>query len=488
MQVSFSPDSQQVLVYERERQGTTDAPKLRDHLKVRAVPSGAIVREEKDVVLPARDAVAKVKAPGKDSVLAVNRPATVALVRPSDPGAKEVYLWNIAEQKAGERVPAELAAAPALAISDDGRRLAFVDPFALDAVRIWDAPSKRVLVTLATGMNLNWFKQNSLATAAGFSPDASLIALHGSFDGTAALLVFEIDTGNLMAKVPMQAYRSAWSPDGRWLATACDQFVQAELERGAVSEPGGPPVRLLVSEVVRPVTGLRTSESVTRLAFSPDGGELSINRTLLRTRKDDRRCGLVPPREEGAGAIRYASKDQRWRIEAWPGDADTKIFWLDQQTPKQRRIELKHPGFTDPPFFRAGKPMVARPFRFALSPDGKQLVSSLFVDYNKVIGIGNGEYDTSPAVFALESWDIEKQQRTAIWNADDPHEAFLSVEFCNGGACVLTASDRGVKLWDARTGAVLRRFPPVVQVFQNRSLSHTVGRGKLHMMVWAESF
>jgi WD40 repeat protein/tRNA A-37 threonylcarbamoyl transferase component Bud32 len=468
-QLVFSPDSQQVLLYEHEVSHLqAGPPQERDNLEVRAVPSGEIVRQEKGVAVPERDAVARVKAPDKDSVLAVNRPGTVALVRRSDPGAKEVYVWHIAEQKAGAGLPAVLAAGPAIAISDDGFRVAFVDPLALDSVRIWDVPGKRVIITLAAG--IMWGGRNPLSAAAGFSPDASMIALHGSFDGSAALLVFEIDTGNLIGKVMNQTQRSAWSADGRWIA----------------SVHGGKDLEL--SEVVHPVAGVRTWQGVTRLAFSPDGRELSVNRTLIQTRKDERRCGLAPPREEGDGAIRYAGKDQRWRIEAFPEDADTKILWLDQMTPKQRRIEFKHPGFTEPPFFRAGKSMVARPSRWTMSPTGKQLVSSFFVDYSRNEGIFIKDHDPLPAVFSLESWDVEKRQRTAIWNSEDPNEAFLSVDFCRDGALVLTASNRGVKLWDAHTGAVLRRFPPVVMVHQTSSFSARADRGKLHMMKWAESF
>ncbi len=382
-----------------------------------------------------------------------------------------------------------MTAAPTIAISDDGRRAAFADPIVRDSVRIWDVPRKRAIVTFAAGVA--WRQGfDPLTFAAGFSPDASLIALHGTVDAMPALVVYAVDTGNLVGTAPYAPGSSAWSPDGRWIVSYCSNARERDVEPGGVLKTvqGNVTAGLLFSEVIYPVPCVRTWESMQRLEFSPDGTTLSANRTLLQTHKDERGCGLMLPRDEGGGVIRYAGNDQRWRIEAFPEDADTKILRLDQMTPKRRRIELKHPGFTAPPFARNDKPAVARPSRYALSPNGKQLVVASYVDHFRT-GLLDAfkDPDPKPTEFALESWDVEKQERTAIWNSQNSREKFLAVEFCRGGEWVLTASDDGIKVWDAQTGKVLRRFPMPVPVYLQKSFSQRADRGKLHVMVCADA-
>ena len=199
-------------------------------------------------------------------------------------------------------LPGELGSTAHTLLSNDGKRLAFGDPLTSDNVRIWDMATNRA-ITLATGIGNN---SPPLHHAAGFSPDGSLIAVHGNYEGTAALLVFEIDTGLLVGKALNQPKTSAWSPDGRWIASLGRPLTYPEIQSDAVGHSAGAQGNvLLLSEVVHPVTGLRTREQVERMEFSQNGSQFSVNRTLYMTHKDERRCSLIPVAEEGGGLVRF---------------------------------------------------------------------------------------------------------------------------------------------------------------------------------------
>jgi WD40 repeat protein/tRNA A-37 threonylcarbamoyl transferase component Bud32 len=417
--VYFSPDSQHVFLHDFED---------RD---VRVVPGGESIRKEKAEPLPLVGQFPNIATPQKEIVIAVNAPKTFALLRPTDPaGARGTFLWDIAQKRIAATLPAEIGTSAHVALSNDGKRAAFGDPLAADAVRIWDLATNRA-ITLATGMGRN---SHPLYYAAGFSPDGSLIAVHGNYEGTAALLVFEIDTGIVIGKALNQPLTSAWSPDGRWIASL--------------------------------------------------GRPLTVNHTLLLSRKDERRCSLMPIADEGGGLIRFANKDQRWRIERRQQDADGFVFRLDQMAPRKRRIDLAHPGFTDAPFFVKGKTTVARPATFALSPNGKQLVALFFLDRREDHPRDAKELGDIQVEFSLESWNIEQGKRTAIWNADNPEERFASLDFALGGERVLTTSDQGVKVWDAATGKVLHGFESAVTPNHTATASGDRAKGQV-MYQWS---
>ncbi len=279
-----------------------------------------------------------------------------------------------------------------------------------------------------------------------------------------------------MGKALNTPIHSAWSPDGRWLASLGKPIKGQSLE--SPDQPALNPNRhaLLLSEVIHPVTGLRTHEKVERLEFSPDGSQLSVNRTLVQTRKDDRGCRLIPLADEGGGVIRYAGKDQRFRIERYQQDTGGFVFRVDLMAPRRERTYLKHPGFTEPPFFVQGKTTVPRPKAFALSPDGKQLVALFFLDRREdhpkdARNLGEIRY-----VNSLESWDVGRGQ-LAIWNVDSPEEHFASIDFILGGERVVTTSDQGVKVWDPKTGQVLQRFALARQPNVSWSSSGTREKG-----------
>ncbi|MCA1685486.1 MAG: hypothetical protein LC745_05775, partial [Planctomycetia bacterium] len=103
-------------------------------------------------------------------------------------------------------------------------------------------------------------------TALAFSPDGKEVAASGYHEVT----LWKADDGGLdrrLRGVAERVYEIAYSPDGKWLATASGDPGQFGAVTLWIAEPsgGGKPVRDL----------LETTDSVFAVAFSPDGKQLA---------------------------------------------------------------------------------------------------------------------------------------------------------------------------------------------------------------------
>ncbi|MFN4260815.1 MAG: protein kinase domain-containing protein [Gemmataceae bacterium] len=381
-------------------------------------------------------------------VRAVNAPVTFALLTRTEPGKfQETSLWDIREQKFTHTLPRTFEATTFMALSADGRLAAFNLSQVLDIVLVYDFEQGRIVATLPVGRHAIVMP---LRFAAGFSPDGSMFAAHGRIDGQPALVVFDINTGQLIGSAQNDPLVSAWSPDGRWIASWGTFLSTSALEVGATNRVTNQAFDhnvLLLSEVVRPVSGWLAREKTNNLQFSDDGTLLRTDRQPLRTFESPRMMSLEPVKNDPAPSIGFTS----WK------------FW---GTPT---IQLTHPGFRDEPFARKGKTTVARPTSIARHPNGKQLVAVFFLDRREDHPVNLRD---AKAEYSLELWDIEQKKQLAIWNTDST-EAFASVAFALGGDCVVTTSDRGVKQWDAKSGQVIRQYPLPIE--PNRSGSSAGG-------------
>lgn len=152
--------------------------------------------------------------------------------------------------------------------SPDGKRLA---SGSFDSTaRLWDAASGAPLATLADHdeavVGLAWSRDGRWLATGG---DDSTIRLRRASDGKAAR---RIDVGN-------HVYKLDFSPDSRWLANAGRARGAVGTLWHSLTGAGGEaePVRLWRVADGAPVLGLKATEDVMYLGFSPDGRWLATS-------------------------------------------------------------------------------------------------------------------------------------------------------------------------------------------------------------------
>ena len=102
-----------------------------------------------------------------------------------------------------------------LTLSSDGRRFAAISPSG--QVRIWDT---------TTLIETSSHKLESIVKSAALSPDGSQLAVSFEDDPTLSLLdTTSWEVGRSWSSSDSSGFLVAYSPDGRWIATATDQGV-----------------------------------------------------------------------------------------------------------------------------------------------------------------------------------------------------------------------------------------------------------------------
>jgi WD40 repeat protein/tRNA A-37 threonylcarbamoyl transferase component Bud32 len=444
--------------------GQTVRVRTQDKVKVYAIPSGEFMGEEEippDPPVPSSP-VAEYGYRGRSE----NGQWYVL-----EYGGKPTHtvLWDVREKMLTGMFPLWVNPTHPVVQTDDGRRVAFVDPYGVNAIKLWDWHEAR-MATLSAGLGENLLP---LTNAAGFSPDGTLLAVHGRWHGQDALLVYEVETGELIGTLRNHFSASAWSRDGRWLITAGNNVYPPGLASGRVL-PDVNNTYLSFSEVFYP-TPTYVAKPSDRVVFRADGKMLFAGGNLWHVDAGEQRITLRRSRMSGnQGVFHFAGADGMWLS---PDVTSTNILGnpeapmnmgnvpleLRQIAPGARTVALKHPGFTDPQLAEEGKRTVARPTLLAFHPDGKHAAVVYYIDHvplddaakpgQMTMTTGNVE-----GQWTLEYWDLDRAERVAIWNTDDYAEGIHTLVFSPDGNWLATRSKSAVCLWSTADGSRKQRF------------------------------
>lgn len=315
------------------------------------------------------------------------------------PDFNELKLWDLESGQLLHDLKGHKHGVRSLVFSRDGAHLfsASIDR----SIKVWDTKTGRAVQTLEG--------HGDAVTALALSGDDLLLA-SGGRDRTIRLwdLAGGKQIGSLLGHTEA-IFALAWHPDGTHLAS------------------GSADKALKVWHVA---SGLETlslrghNEAVVRVAFSPCGKRLvsgSPDRILLWDASV--RADVLRLRKQfGVFALAYSGDGKRL---VSVGGEDNSLVFFDSATGQDLLT------------------MRADAHRFALSPDGKRLVSAS----------RNG---------TLRIWDAEKGQQLLEFPA---HKARIdAVAFSPDGKHIASGGhDRALKIWDAATGAEAHSFEGVTQ-------------------------
>jgi WD40 repeat protein len=362
-----------------------------------------------------------------------------------------------------------------VAVSPDGSLVAAAS--GEGGVRLHDAKTGELLRVIGVGSRSIVFSPDGKTlTAAGFHMD-KLVALYDVQTGK-RLRTFEGQT-------EWEAFATAFSPDGKLLAsTAAD-------------------MQILVWDVATGALKLRLANQparVTALAFSPDGATLAAGGGDKAVRLIDVASGQVRRRLEG-------HRDWVCTLAYTPDGksiASGCCDWAYHRGRNTAYFDRPDPGCTSEwKLWDAGngdcKRTVSEPGRMrslAVAPDGRSLVCGVGKDvklYNlssQTPGrvVATHDFDVTSVAFTPDGATVisgshdHTVKRVSLasgkteWHAPGHYEQVNSVAISQDGALLATGSSDGrfaarilkaearglgpgaVRLWDARTGRLLRRL------------------------------
>ncbi|MGP0089718.1 MAG: caspase family protein [Xanthobacteraceae bacterium] len=355
---------------------------------------------------------------------------------------KTIKIWDAASGRLLITLSGHKGHVWSVAFSPDGTRI--VSASADKTLKLWDAATGRLLRTF-TGHT------DGVQTVA-FSPDGSRI-VSGSQDKTAKL--WDAATGQLLLTFvghagPLDSV--AFSPDGVHLLSGVPQSTAGGDNTVKLWNASG--------QLLRTFQGRPAGSSV---AFSPDGGRVLSGGYGRMTLWDAASGDVLQTFGEGLSSSRSAALSPDGTSMLSAGSDGTVRLW-DAATGQLLRTFTGHTAYV---------------WSVAFSPDGTHAISGgfdntlilwdvktaqvlhKFVGHSKTVKavvfspdgaqVLSGSFDKT-----IKLWDVSTGRllRTLVTDM----ESVNSVAFSPDGAWLLSADDKTAKLWDAVTGKLLRTF------------------------------
>jgi WD40 repeat protein len=366
-----------------------------------------------------------------------------------------VEVWDVASGKIRHRLEGHTAPVMNAVFSPDGRRIASAgyDP----TVRIWDADTGRALLTC--------LGHHGCVNLLAFSPDSRRVA-SASDDNSAKIWDVESGREQLHLRGHHGAiWAAAFSSDGLRLVTSGDgdlEIFDANSSREAVTIAAhtgrvngvvfSPDSRQLVScgmdHALRVwdvnsrqlrVTWTEHTDPVWRAVFSPNG------RLLVSVAGDWRRDkppGEILMREANTGRVLYTRKAHRGIARAVAFSPDGRLFATgggEFGTPNQDVI-----------LWEAATGEMVRSFpnlpggvgSLAFAPDGRHIFA--------------------PAGGTIQSLDVETGRPEAAFTGN---EGFGCIDVSpDGRSAISSTGSAAIKVWDTRSGRVIRTLSGLIYV------------------------
>jgi len=354
-----------------------------------------------------------------------------------------------------------------IAVSPDGAHIAS----ASEALRIWDSATGELLITIGTEVPYSgeYLRPDSCA----FSPDGSCIVTMSSL--RSRLCVWDSKTGVLRtamdAKGRHRLNRIRFAPDGRTFVTAFGSFVTTYGSGGCI---------VWNAQTVEPVQTVHGSSCITGFAISPDGRILitagnrdvgSTGGSEYRLRGWDLKSG-------------HEVRECRHKLENWIDGCE----WIPHSTRlivcRRRRLGARSAALqvfdaqTGDELYTLGT-FNSFDGPFAVSPDGKQVVSAVDQGTLVVHDIasrhllgqmpGHGRRITS-CMYTPDGRRIicgDEDGKLRIWNTETLHPpsarrhhagAVAACEFSPDSSFYISlgADDHTIRIWDGSTHGELR--------------------------------
>jgi hypothetical protein len=384
--------------------------------------------------------------------------AVLRLPQPEQRG-EETVLWDVNDKRAVKNLPDVGRLPDFVLVSPGGRRMAYTEPHARGTVRLWDWQSNRFTAVLSSGMEHVGTDQSFpqyFQDWASFSPDGELLAMPGiePASNLEATLIWQVETGKLVARLQGALGCCRWSPDGRWLAK-CGQG--SPLFR----PPAYGGLYLQLWELQYPSRSYSAPVALRRLTLSPSGKYLGWENNLwqLVARGDD--VALEPKERnlpgdyyflpDGSAGRAWVTTDNRTRRQ-------TLYLKLLDPASSERALELKETGLA--PGAMGDYLQLARA---DFAPDGRRVLLGLESWERVPLQMGwQDRYKDFNRLARLEWWDVEDGRRLAVLDGAGKNQGQYmpwGMRLAGTGESAVVHGYENITIWNVANGNVVQHWP-----------------------------